>query len=125
MEDWIIEHISSVLKHADEKYNINCGGCGMAAIQITRFLKTFGYRNVRIRANFKNPEHREYTDAEHYSVILTVNGKEYELNPPKFVPNNYRSRCLEDVEAHIYFLKGNCDYDHSNDIFFYNALWKI
>lgn len=121
----LISHIESVILSYDD-VNINNGGCGMVAIQVARFLKNFGFYNIKIRANYVSDSHdKKFYEAEHYSVVVILDNCEYEINPPRFKP--YDSRCweLKYVENTIYHLKNNCNYNHINDISFYKDLWDI
>lgn len=119
----LIKHIEKVIKDF-EKRDINYGGCGMIAIQVSRYLHTFGFSNIKIRASFLNKDHGQFENAEHYSVIVKQDDFEYEINPPKFEPYTYSSRKFENVDNDVYFLNGSGAYKHQADNDFVNALYK-
>lgn len=116
----LVHKINELIAQYDQM-NINYGGCGMVAVSVSRFLNRLCIPN-RIRANYKNVGYKDFSKAEHYSVVIT---EELEINKPKFDPAWSMSRYVEDCEWSIFYLQNECNYDHRIDLHFIADLNNI
>lgn len=109
----LVNRINNTILPLCYKYNINCGGCGVFAVLLSRQLEKYCL-NIKIKASFLGNNSNFY-NAEHYSIIIE---QRYEINKFKLDAKSTQDMDFTQVnQADLYWLKNACDgYNHKHDI---------
>jgi len=115
-----ISGIQSLINEFKDKYNLNSGGDGMAAILVSEFLDRLGFYPT-ITACYKDDAdiNISFGSADHYMVVVAG----LEINPPTWEPKRTKNATYHECKEIMY--NHDKEYNHIHDLEFLDKLYKI